>query len=76
MVGNETDEIIEKRFESLLINHQKDAEETMRRGSNFIFDSVDLLHYHLQKMSLKKGGSYIDSPEWLKKWKSNNKSKK
>ena len=54
MVGNETDEIIEKRFESLLINHQKDAEETMRRGSNFIFDSVDLLYYHLQKISLKK----------------------
>ena len=39
----------------------------MRRGSNFIFDSVDLLHYHLQKTSLsRKGGSYIDSSEWLK----------
>ena len=37
------------------------------KGSGFIFDSVDLLYYHLQKTSLgRKGGSYIDSPKWLK----------
>ena len=37
------------------------------KGSEFIFDSVSLLHYHLQKTSLKRtGSSYIDSPEWLK----------
>ena len=37
------------------------------RGSEFIFDSVDVLHYHLNKISLSRGGSYIDSPQWLKK---------
>ena len=37
------------------------------KGSEFIFDSVNLLHYHLQKTSLKRtGSSYIDSPKWLK----------
>ena len=36
------------------------------RGSEFVFDSIDLLYYHLQKIGLKRGGSYIDSPEWLK----------
>ena len=36
------------------------------RGSEFNFDTVDLLIYHLQKISLKRDGSYIDSPEWLK----------
>ena len=35
-------------------------------GSEFIFDSVDLLHYNLNKISLGRGGSYIDSPKWLK----------
>ena len=65
MMGNETDEIIEKLFESLLQNYQKDLEESMR-GSGFVFDSIDLLYYHLQKIGLKRGGSYIDSPEWLK----------
>ena len=36
------------------------------RGSKFVFDSVDLLHYNLHKISLNRGGSYIDSAEWLK----------
>ena len=36
------------------------------RGSEFIFDSVDALYYDLNKISLNRGGSYIDSPEWLK----------
>ena len=53
MMGNETDEIIEKLFESVLQNYQKDLEESMR-GSGFVFDSIDLLYYHLQKIGLKK----------------------
>ena len=35
-------------------------------GSKFVPDSIDLLYYHLQKVGLKRSGSYIDSPEWLK----------
>ena len=66
MMGSETDEIIDELFETILQNHQKDLKESMR-GSNFTFDSVDLLYYHLQKTSLKRTGLlYIDSPEWLK----------
>ena len=37
----------------------------MRRGSDFVFESVALLDYHLHKISLKKGKSYIKSPERL-----------
>ena len=33
------------------------------KGSEFVFDSVDLLEYKLNKISLNRGGSYIDSPE-------------
>ena len=52
MMGNEIDEIIEKILGSLLQNYQKGLEESMRR-SKFNFDSVNLLYYHLQKISLK-----------------------
>ena len=65
MLGNETDEIIEKKIESLLQNYKKDLKEPLR-GSEFVRDSIDLLHYNLQTIGLKRGGSYIDSPEWLK----------
>ena len=36
------------------------------KGSEFVFDSVDLLHYKCHKISLNHSGSYKDSPEWLK----------
>ena len=38
----------------------------MREGSNFVFESVDLLHYSLHRISLNRGGSYTDSPDWIK----------
>ena len=39
------------------------------RGSEFVFDSVDLLHYNLHKISLKRSGShlYMDSLKKKKK---------
>ena len=38
----------------------------MRGGSDFNFESVDLLRYILNKTELKRGGSYIKSPKWIK----------
>ena len=35
-------------------------------GNEFVFDSIDLLHYNLHKISLNRSGSYIDSLKWLK----------
>ena len=35
-------------------------------GSEFVFDSVDLLYYKFHKISLNRGRSYIDSAKWLK----------
>ena len=37
------------------------------RGNDFIFDSVQLLYYRCHKKSFKRGGSFIDSPDWIKK---------
>ena len=36
------------------------------RGSEFVYGSVDVLYYNLNKVTLSRGGSYIDSPKWLK----------
>ena len=45
--------------------YQEILEESMK-GSKFVFDSVNLLHYYLQKVSLNRSGLYVDSPKWLK----------
>ena len=65
MMGSETDNIINELIDSFLQIYLEGLEESMR-GSEFIFDSVDLLYFHLQKTSLKRGESYIKSPKWLK----------
>ena len=36
------------------------------RGSEFEFDGVNLLYYDFNKTSINRGGSYTDSPKWLK----------
>ena len=65
MMGSQTDEIIEDLFKFRLQRYPEKLEESMR-GSDFIFDSIDLLYYDLHKISLNRGGSYIDSLKWLK----------
>ena len=61
---NETDEIVKRLISSFLNNYQKE-EIILKNGSNFVFESVDLLSYHIHKTSLKRGNSYIKSPEWV-----------
>ena len=73
-LGNETGDIIKELCKSFLNNYQKEK-IILRKGSDFIFESVDLLSYHVHKTSLKRGKSYIKAPQWVIN-KSNNKSKK
>ena len=65
MVGSKTNENIEEHFKSFLQRYQEGLEESMT-GSHFVFDSVDSLHYDLNRISLNRGGSYMDSLKWLK----------
>ena len=62
-------------FESLLSRYQTRLETPMC-GGDFIFNSVNLLYCKCYKISFKSGLSYIVSPDWIKKKKSNNTSGK
>ena len=65
MSGKETSDAIKVLFNSFLRRYQERL-ETKMKGSDCIFDRVDLLEYHLHKISLNRGSSYVNSPEWLK----------
>ena len=69
MNGSDTDEIIKELFKSLLQRYQKNLQEKMR-GSDFAFNGVNFFYYDFNKTSISRGGSYIDSPKWLKNKKS------
>ena len=65
-MGSDTDVIIDKIFDTILERFQKARETSFERGSEFIHESVELLYYYFHKIEMKRGESYIESPEWLK----------
>ena len=65
MIGSKTDKVIEELFESLLQRHQEGLEKSMK-GNEFIFNSVDILYYNLNKISLVRVGTYIDTAKCIK----------
>ena len=37
------------------------------KGTDIVFDSVQVMYYTCQKVNFKRGVSYIDFPDWIKK---------
>ena len=65
MISDEADEVIKKTFSFAYQKRYQNNLESMR-GSEFVFDYVQLLYYKCHKMNLNRGGSYIDSPDSIK----------
>ena len=36
------------------------------QGGEFVFDFAHLLYYKCRNLNPNRGGSYIDSPDWMK----------
>ena len=64
VIGAKTDNNINELFESIFKKYQEELQKM--KGSEFVFNNIDLLYYKLHKISLNRGGSYIDSCDWLK----------
>ena len=64
MNGTDTSDAINKLINSFMKRYQEGL-ETKMKGSSYIFECIDLLEYHLHKISSNRGSSYIKSPEWL-----------
>ena len=63
MRGSDTDDIIRKYLKYFLRNYQEELK--IIKGSDFVFESVELMDYKLHRVRLRTGGSYIKSSEWL-----------
>ena len=64
IIGCETEEVAEKLIMQLLQKYQDNLQNKMK-GSDFIFNGINYLHYDLNRITISKGGSYIESPKWL-----------
>ena len=72
---SEVNEVVNELIKWLRSKYQENLETSMK-GSVFVFGSVQLMYYMCHKVNFKCVHSYIDSPNWIKKKKSNNKCKK
>ena len=62
MSGLETEDIINEIVNTFRKRYQEGLETKMIESS-FTFERIDLLEYHLHKISVNRGSSYIESPE-------------
>ena len=60
------DEIIKELLKSLLQRYQENLLEKMK-GSDFASDGVNFLYYDFNKISISRGGSYIDKKSTINK---------
>ena len=65
------DEVIKELFNSLKNIYPNNLGSM--KGSEFVFDYVNLLYYKCHKTNLNRGGLYLDSPDWIKSKKAKNK---
>ena len=55
-------QIVDELFDSLRLRYQGNLGTSME-GSEFIFDSVQMMYYKCHKVNFGRGGSYINSPD-------------
>ena len=61
--GDNTEKFIKVMYDSVLKNFEQ--KENSLRGSNVVFSGIDLTLVQFVKLKLKRGGSYIPTPEWI-----------
>ena len=67
MIKNKVDETVENtEFFQLLLPNIKLGGKHQFKLMIFVFDCVYLFYYKCQKINLNRGGSYVDSLEWVK----------
>ena len=59
---SDANDVVDKLFKPLRSRYQENLETSMK-GSDFTFDSVQLMYYKCHKVSFILDGSYIDSPD-------------
>ena len=64
-IGSDTNDVIDRLFNTLSQRFQSAQETSNKRGSEFIPDSVELLYYHFQRIDIRRAELQTKSPDWL-----------
>ena len=64
--SHKTEEILYELYDSLLKSFDEKLMICRRKNSSYVSESIEGLDIHFHKIDLRRGSSYIPSPEWLK----------
>ena len=64
MINGQADKAIKELFDLLKKRYQNNL--ILMKGSEFVFDYVNLLYYKCHEINPNCFGSYVDSPDWVK----------
>ena len=65
MPSSDANQILDDLLTSLYQKYQVDL-TTSRTRSSFVFERVEEFNMHFHKIDLRRGASYIETPDWLK----------
>ena len=65
MMGSDKNDIGKELWESIIQKNQE-LMEYLTKNSGLILEGVELMNYGINKISINRGGSYIESPMRLK----------
>ena len=65
MMGSDTDQTVKELFESIMQKY-KELIEHSTKISGLVLQDIELMEYDINKITINRVGSYIESPEWLK----------
>ena len=63
--GDDVNDIIKELTDSFYKNYEERL-LILKNGSGYVYDNVEVLAIRFHKMEIKRGSSYIESPEWRK----------
>ena len=64
-MGSETNNVIDRTFDTTLQRFQQAIETSIKGGSEFTHEGVALLYYYFQKIDIRRTESYNAFPDWL-----------
>ena len=65
MPSSNSNEILGQLLTSLYEKYQGDL-QLSQESSSFVYESVEECNIHFNKIDLRRGASFIDTPDWLK----------
>ena len=65
MIGSDTNEIVKELFDSIIQKYQEILDHSTK-DSGLVLEGVESIAYGINKITINRSGSYIESPRWLK----------